>query len=292
MSDYTKTTDFLAKDALAAGDPDKLVLGAELDVEFNAIAAALATKTDGNGAVTTGDKGDITVSAAGLTWTIDAGVVTLAKLADLTYGTYGSFIGRYTASTGVPQESYFGNSLRFSGDTLVSYNHLMTYDDYLQTTVVSTVTATALTTHDFAGGTAEGMTTSGDVLKFSAKVRAICATGSPETMTLTVGTGASGTTVVATAAVPVATGTTVEIAVEVEIVRTGATTGEMVATMTVSDYHATVPQAVTRTVHHGTVSITWASAHKIILKAQPSTSSASLSAVHRFSESNTFSGVY
>lgn len=49
MSDYTVSTDFLAKDALASGDPDKLVLGSELDVEFDAIAAAIATKLDAAG---------------------------------------------------------------------------------------------------------------------------------------------------------------------------------------------------------------------------------------------------
>lgn len=54
----------------------------------------------GGGGVTDGDKGDITVSADGETWTIDAGVVTLAKMANLAQD---QFIVRTTASTGVPQ---------------------------------------------------------------------------------------------------------------------------------------------------------------------------------------------
>ncbi len=41
MTDYTKLTDFAAKDALAIGVPEKLVMGAELDAEFEAIEAAL-----------------------------------------------------------------------------------------------------------------------------------------------------------------------------------------------------------------------------------------------------------
>ena len=46
MSNYTKTTDFTAKDALAIGDPDKLIVGAEIDSEFDAIATAVATKAN------------------------------------------------------------------------------------------------------------------------------------------------------------------------------------------------------------------------------------------------------
>lgn len=46
MSDYTKITDFAAKDSLAAGDPDKLVLGAEIDAELTALSSAIATKAD------------------------------------------------------------------------------------------------------------------------------------------------------------------------------------------------------------------------------------------------------
>lgn len=46
MSDYTKTTDFAAKDALTSGDPEKVATGTDVDVEFNAIAVAIATKED------------------------------------------------------------------------------------------------------------------------------------------------------------------------------------------------------------------------------------------------------
>ena len=46
MSDYTKTTDFLAKDSLAVGNANKIIKGAEFEVEFDAIAAAVNTKYD------------------------------------------------------------------------------------------------------------------------------------------------------------------------------------------------------------------------------------------------------
>lgn len=46
MANYTKTTDFAAKDALSSGDPEKVATGTDVDVEFNAIATAIATKED------------------------------------------------------------------------------------------------------------------------------------------------------------------------------------------------------------------------------------------------------
>lgn len=48
MSDYTKTTNFTAKDALATGDPLKIIKGSYFDTEFDAIAVANATKFDSN----------------------------------------------------------------------------------------------------------------------------------------------------------------------------------------------------------------------------------------------------
>ena len=46
MADYTKTTDFAAKDALASGQAAKVIVGTEFDDEFNNIATAIATKYD------------------------------------------------------------------------------------------------------------------------------------------------------------------------------------------------------------------------------------------------------
>ena len=48
MSDYTKTTNFTAKDSLPSGDSNKLIVGADFDTEFAAIATAIATKYDSN----------------------------------------------------------------------------------------------------------------------------------------------------------------------------------------------------------------------------------------------------
>jgi hypothetical protein len=46
MSNYTKTTNFAAKDSLVSGNPAKIVKGAEIDTEFTNIATAIATKLD------------------------------------------------------------------------------------------------------------------------------------------------------------------------------------------------------------------------------------------------------
>ena len=46
MANYTKTTDFAAKDTLPGGDTNKVVRGAEFETEFDAISTAIATKSD------------------------------------------------------------------------------------------------------------------------------------------------------------------------------------------------------------------------------------------------------
>lgn len=54
----------------------------------------------GGGGVSDGDKGDVTVSGSGANWTIDAGAVSLSKMADLATST---ILGRVTAGTGLPE---------------------------------------------------------------------------------------------------------------------------------------------------------------------------------------------
>jgi len=46
MTDYTKTTDFEAKDSLPSGDTNKVIRGSEFEVEFDNIATAIATKAN------------------------------------------------------------------------------------------------------------------------------------------------------------------------------------------------------------------------------------------------------
>lgn len=46
MSNYTKSTNFTAKDTLPTGNANKVVRGAELDTEYTAISVAISTKAD------------------------------------------------------------------------------------------------------------------------------------------------------------------------------------------------------------------------------------------------------
>lgn len=46
MSNYSKTTNFAAKDGYASGNTDKIVKGTEIDTEFNNIVTAITTKAD------------------------------------------------------------------------------------------------------------------------------------------------------------------------------------------------------------------------------------------------------
>ncbi len=54
MSDYTKTTNFAAKDSLPSGNSGKIVKGSEIDTEFTNIQTAVATKLNINDSALTG----------------------------------------------------------------------------------------------------------------------------------------------------------------------------------------------------------------------------------------------
>lgn len=64
MSNYTKTVNFAAKDALTTGDANKVVKGTEIDTEFNNIATAVATKFDTSSTVAIANGGTGATSAA------------------------------------------------------------------------------------------------------------------------------------------------------------------------------------------------------------------------------------
>jgi hypothetical protein len=78
--------------------------------------------TDGSGniswktdSITDGDKGDITVSASGATWTVDNDAVTFGKMQNIATA---RLLGRGTAGTGDIEEIQLGSNLSLSGTTL------------------------------------------------------------------------------------------------------------------------------------------------------------------------------
>jgi uncharacterized ParB-like nuclease family protein len=79
-----------------------LVAGANVTLTYNDAANTLtiASTGGGGGGMGDGDYGDITISGTSTVMTIDPGAVTLAKMANLAQD---QFIGRVSASTGVPE---------------------------------------------------------------------------------------------------------------------------------------------------------------------------------------------
>jgi len=73
MSNYTKTTNFATKDALASGNPAKIVKGTEIDTEFNNISIASATKSNIASPTFTGT---VTAPTVNVTGTLTADTIT------------------------------------------------------------------------------------------------------------------------------------------------------------------------------------------------------------------------
>jgi hypothetical protein len=67
VTDYTKTTDFAAKDALSSGNSAKIVNGTEINTEFANIATAVATKSNVSSPTFTGTLTAATLSITGNT---------------------------------------------------------------------------------------------------------------------------------------------------------------------------------------------------------------------------------
>ena len=72
MSNYSKTTDFAAKDSLPSGDSGKIIRGSEFETEFDAVSTAIATKADLASPTFTGT---VTIPALTFTGTLSTGTI-------------------------------------------------------------------------------------------------------------------------------------------------------------------------------------------------------------------------
>jgi hypothetical protein len=74
VSNYTKSTNFAAKDALNSGNAGKIIKGTEINTEFDNIASAITSKAEANNAALTGNTTAVNLSVSGtFTATIDGG---------------------------------------------------------------------------------------------------------------------------------------------------------------------------------------------------------------------------
>jgi hypothetical protein len=74
MSNYTKSTNFAAKDALNSGNPSKIIKGTEINTEYDNIASAIASKAETNNSTLTGNATAVNLSVSGtFTATVDGG---------------------------------------------------------------------------------------------------------------------------------------------------------------------------------------------------------------------------
>ena len=135
-------------------------------VKFNGTNWINDTDATVGGGLSDGDKGDITVSMVGTVWNIDAGVVTLAKQADVATGTV---FYRKTAAAGPPEvqtlatlKTDLGLTGTNSGDQTVTLtgNVTGTGTGSFATTIANGVVTNAMQAN-MAAGTIKGNATAG-----------------------------------------------------------------------------------------------------------------------------------
>ena len=137
MANYTKTTDFAAKDTLPGGDTNKVVRGTEFETEFDAISTAIATKSDTAGPTFTGtvtiptvdiNAGAIDGTAIGAS-SAAAGTFTnlVATSADINGGTVdGATIGGSSAGAGTFTNLTASGTVNFNGATVSNLGTITT----------------------------------------------------------------------------------------------------------------------------------------------------------------------
>ena len=108
IQNVSAASKLLGRGDSGSGDVQEITLGTGLTMTGTTLAAS--------GGVSDGDKGDITVSSSGATWTIDNGVVSYAKMQDVSATS--RLLGRASAGSGDVEEITIGSGLTLTGTTL------------------------------------------------------------------------------------------------------------------------------------------------------------------------------
>ena len=116
MSNYTKITDFAAKDALSTGNPSKIVKGTEIDDELAAISGAIASKADSVSPTFTGTPAAPTAAAG----TSSPQIATTAFLATLY--PVGTVYTNISVSTNPAVLFGFGTWVAITGRVIVGFD--------------------------------------------------------------------------------------------------------------------------------------------------------------------------
>ena len=124
MSNYVQLTPFGVKDALSTGNPAKLILGSEVDAEFDAIATAIATKQDGIN--TLGTETSVAVADALSFYDDSAG-----SHKKITYANFKTGMGTYLMDTEVQQSN--STTPVITGFTAGSDNQMVGYGNCTET---------------------------------------------------------------------------------------------------------------------------------------------------------------
>jgi hypothetical protein len=97
---------------IADGIAETQAVGAAIELQVERI---IGTQAATSGGVSDGDKGDISVSASGTVWTVDARAITASKLFEVGAN---KLLGRHTGTSGDAQEISVDGGLEFHGGQL------------------------------------------------------------------------------------------------------------------------------------------------------------------------------
>lgn len=161
MSDYTRVYNFTVKDSLPTGDSGKVIKGTEIDVELNAVAAAIASKADTNSPTFTGTP--LAPTASYGTSTTQLATTAFVQAALQALYPVGSIYINASSTTNPSSLFGFGTWVAFGeGKVLVGQNTSDTSFDTLEETGGSKDAITVSHTHTFSatsGNSTTGIST-------------------------------------------------------------------------------------------------------------------------------------